>query len=445
MSGAALNGVDYQLLSGTTTIAAGALGVDVQVTPINDALVEGTETVVLTLAPGAYGRGAPAMFCLTDDESPSVSVGFPSSSAAGLESAGTVNIPVTLSAVSATPVTVEYVVDTGARGNSTAMGTAPSPLPYWVRCDRAGDLMTGSISLDGVNWTGVSTQTVVLPGTGYLAGLYVCSYNVSALGTGVLDNVLITNLQAGGSVGARAGATIGTTAIAGNSGVAGSTYTVAGAGDNVEGTTDQGYFAYWPITNSTNCTIIARVVSQQNTFNGATAGVMIRENTANNVRRGYMAATPGVGFEFHYRTAVAGTEVKVTSVPAKPLWVRVQRAGGVLSAYQSGDGAVWTQVGTNLDLVFGPGVFAGLAVSSQTEGQLATAVIDNVSLTPGPLPVLRGRTVGFSATQGTDAEAGGVYTVSASADGLSGTSDDFYFLSTPVSGDFVLTARVTSQ
>ena len=93
---------------------------------------------------------------------------------------------------------------------------------------------------------------------------------------------------------------------------------MAGAGDNVEGTTDQGYLTYWPISNSTNCTIIARVVSQQNTFSGATAGVMIRETTVNNVRRGYMAATPSVGFEYHYRTAAAGTEAKVTTIPAKP-------------------------------------------------------------------------------------------------------------------------------
>ena len=101
-------------------------------------------------------------------------------------------------------------------------------------------------------------------------------------------------------------------------------------------------------------------------------------------------------------------------------------------------------MGTNLDLVFGSEVFAGLGVSAQAEGSLATAVIDNVSLMPGPLPPLPGRTVGFTATQGTDSEAGGVYTVTASADGINGTSDDFHFLAAPVAGDFILTARVTS-
>jgi regulation of enolase protein 1 (concanavalin A-like superfamily) len=305
-------------------------------------------------------------------------------------------------------------------------------------------LISGSISLDGINWTGVSTQMIALPSASFLAGLHVCSYNVSALNSSVFDNVIITNLQPGGTVGARATANIGTTALAGSVTVVGSTYTVAGAGDNVEGTTDQGFFTYWPISNSTNCTIIARVVSQTITFNGATAGVMIRESTANNVRRGYMAATPGAGFEYHYRTAVAGTDAKVTTITAKPLWVRVQRSGGVMSAFQSADGASWTQVGTTLDLVFGPEVLAGLGVSAQAEGQLATATIDNVTLTPGPLPVLLGRTIGFTATQGSDELAGGVYTVTASADGFNGTSDDGHFVAAPVTGDFTLSARITS-
>src|SRR6185436_15382084 len=223
-------------------------------------------------------------------------------------------------------------------------GTAPALLPYWVRCERIGNDVVGSISPDGVAWTVVSTQVMALPNTGYLAGLYVCSFNTSLLCTSVFDNVTITNLQPGGTVGARTGGNIGTTALAGSANVAGSVYTVAGAGDNVEGTTDQGYFTWWPISNSTNCTITARVVSQQNTAAGATAGVMIRETTVNNVRRGYMAATPGSGFEYHYRTAVGGTEAKASQFAGAPLWVRLQRTGGAMRAYQSSDGAVWTPV-----------------------------------------------------------------------------------------------------
>lgn len=444
LSGTAQNGVDYQLLSGTTNIAAGALGVDIPIIPIDDSLAEGTETIILSLAPGAYGRGPAATLYLTDNETPALTVGFPSASSNGLESLTSVNIPVTLSAASASAVSVEYTVETGSRSTSTATGTAPSLLPYWVRCDRLGGTLIGSISPDGTNWTGVSTQAIALPNSGFLVGLYVCSYNSSLLCTSVFDNVLVTNLPPNGVQGTRFTANIGSTSVGGSAVVAGGTYTVYGAGDNVEGTTDQGTFTWWPINNGSNCTIIARVVSQQNTYLGATAGVMIRESSANNVRRGYMAATPGRGFEFHSRTTVGGSDDRVNTIPAKPLWVRLQRSGALIRAYQSGDGLAWSQVSTNLDLGFGPEVLAGLTVSAQAEGSLATAAIDNVSLSPGPLPNLEGFTVGFSAIQGTHSLSDGVFSLSGSADGLNNTSDDCYFLSAPVSGDFTLTARITS-
>lgn len=445
MSGSAGSGIDYQAVSGTATIAAGAAGVDVTITPINDSLAEGAETITLSLAAGAYGRGAPATLYLMDDESPALNVGFQNAGAASLESAGTVNIPVTLSAAAALPVTVEYLVDTGTRNSNTATGVAPSPLPYWVRSERVGNTVTGLISADGVDWTEVSSQTIPMSSASYQAGLYVCSFNTTTRGTAVFDNVSVTNLSPGGAQGARTGADVGTVSLTGSASVAGSIYTVVGAGDNVEGTTDQGYFTYFPITNSADCTITARVVSQTNTNALATAGVMIREGTANNVRRGYMAATPGNGFEFHYRAAAAATDAKVAGVAAQALWVRLQRLGNVLSAFQSTDGQAWLQVGTNLDFPLGNEVLAGLAVSSQAEGTVATAQIDNLTLAPGPLPPLESRTVGFSATQGVDNLVGEVHTISASGDGLNGTNDDFHFVGAPISGDFTLSARVISM
>ena len=447
LSGTAVNGTDFNAFSGTATIAAGALGVDVQVTPINDAFAEGTETITLSLAPGAYGRGPSATYYLTDDESPTIAVGFQSNSLAVAESAGTVNIPVTLSAISGVPITVEYLVETGARATTTVNGSVPASLPYWVKCDRINTTVIGSISPDGTNWTAVNTQTIAMVSSSYLAGLCVNSYNVSVLSTSVFDNVVITNLQPGGTVsGARTTlAQIGTTALAGSATVAGSTYTVAGAGDNVEGTTDQGCFTYWTISNSTNCTIVARVVSQQNTSPLATAGVMIREGTANNVRRGFMAATPGSGFEFHYRTASAGTEAKATTFAGPPIWLRLQRTGDLFGAYQSNDGTNWTQVSTNQTVAFGAELLLGLMVSGQVEGTLATGTFDNVGLTPGPLPALLGRTVGFTALQGSDTQAGGVFTLTGSGDGVNGTQDDAYFVSAPVFGDFVFTARVVAM
>ncbi|MEG4583532.1 hypothetical protein QUA71_28595, partial [Microcoleus sp. MON1_C5] len=50
MSGTAINGTDYNLLNGTATIPAGQVFADVPLNVINDTLIEGSETAILTLS-----------------------------------------------------------------------------------------------------------------------------------------------------------------------------------------------------------------------------------------------------------------------------------------------------------------------------------------------------------------------------------------------------------
>ena len=72
IGGTATNGVDYQNLSGTVVIAVGQSSAAIIVTPIDDTTVEGNETVVVTLANGAYTIGVPSSATVTivDDEPP---------------------------------------------------------------------------------------------------------------------------------------------------------------------------------------------------------------------------------------------------------------------------------------------------------------------------------------------------------------------------------------
>lgn len=51
MAGATGNGVDYSLLTGTVTIPAGVVSESIQFTPIDDLLVEGTESVSMKVEP----------------------------------------------------------------------------------------------------------------------------------------------------------------------------------------------------------------------------------------------------------------------------------------------------------------------------------------------------------------------------------------------------------
>ena len=71
LSGSAVNGTDYQQLPTSVTIPADALSANVRVTPVNDAAVEGDETVVLILSPSdQYEVGLPdrAIIRITDND-----------------------------------------------------------------------------------------------------------------------------------------------------------------------------------------------------------------------------------------------------------------------------------------------------------------------------------------------------------------------------------------
>jgi hypothetical protein len=66
VGGTATPGSDYASLGTSVTIPAGSTSKNVLVTPVNDTLVEGSETVILTVAedPG-YTRGSPSNATVT--------------------------------------------------------------------------------------------------------------------------------------------------------------------------------------------------------------------------------------------------------------------------------------------------------------------------------------------------------------------------------------------
>jgi len=77
ISGTASNGVDYTALSGTLTIPAGAASAGITVSPLNDALLEGDESVTVSITNMVnYDVGTPgsATLFIRDDEKPTVTV-----------------------------------------------------------------------------------------------------------------------------------------------------------------------------------------------------------------------------------------------------------------------------------------------------------------------------------------------------------------------------------
>ena len=61
ISGSAINGMDYALLSGTAIIPSGSTSTTVEVKPLDDRFVEGKESVGVNLATGiGYQIGSPS-------------------------------------------------------------------------------------------------------------------------------------------------------------------------------------------------------------------------------------------------------------------------------------------------------------------------------------------------------------------------------------------------
>lgn len=455
MSGTATNGVDYDngvsaggLLSGTAVIPAGAFGVDVTVRPIDDAVFEGTETIVLTLAPGSYGRGPAATLLMTDNETSAQSVAFGSSGASGLESVATVNIPVNLATPATAPVSVEYIVDSGTRSSTTVTNATT----YWVRVARVGDNFTFFQSPDGLTWTqrGNAVTISSFASSVFYAGLAVTSGQSGTEDVATFDNVSITDLAGGGALGSRTSVMVGTVNPTGSATFSGGVHTImAGGGSITNGAgSDAGFrYVYFQVTNSTNCTLTARVISQTGSATGTRAGVMIREFTTANSRYAASLAQLNGTFLQGYRTVQAASSglISFSASPAfyHPWWVKLQRAGNVFTASQSPDGVAWTPVGAPQTIALSSEVLAGLAVSARSDGLLSTATFDNMSLTGSP--ALAGRTVGYVNAQGTDSVAAGVYTLNGSGAGIGNQEDECHFLAAPVTGDFTLVARVLSQ
>ncbi|MBL9136815.1 MAG: S8 family serine peptidase, partial [Verrucomicrobiales bacterium] len=122
LAGTAANGIDYLALTNTVTFAPGAATTNLTVAPIDDSLVEGTETVIFTVLNGSgYSVGSPssATVVIVDGDTPRVSV-LATDNAASEPGNNTGRFTVARTGSTATALTIELIVD----------GTATSGLDY---------------------------------------------------------------------------------------------------------------------------------------------------------------------------------------------------------------------------------------------------------------------------------------------------------------------------
>ncbi len=174
-------------------------------------------------------------------------------------------------------------------------------------------------------------------------------------------------------------ADVGGPSPAGSASFCGGQFTVSGGGADIWGTADAFQFVYVYVPVSTNCDIRARVVSMQNTSGNAKAGVMIRETLTAGSRSVLADVEPSAGIEFIWRNSTGGSSSSSVVSGTPPNWVRLTRTNNTFTAYYSGDGNSWTQIGTPTNITMAVGAYVGLPVCSHNNGTLSSCLIDNVS------------------------------------------------------------------
>lgn len=140
IGGTARNGTDYALLTGVATIDAGATSTTVAVRPVDDAEVEGSETVSLTLVvSNAYslGTAASAVASIADNDRAPLPAPQPpivtiqATAAAGAE-AGPANVVFTITRTGGTtePLSVDFTLGgTAAAGSDFQAVASPVTIP----------------------------------------------------------------------------------------------------------------------------------------------------------------------------------------------------------------------------------------------------------------------------------------------------------------------------
>ncbi|MFM7205654.1 MAG: autotransporter-associated beta strand repeat-containing protein [Planctomycetaceae bacterium] len=174
-------------------------------------------------------------------------------------------------------------------------------------------------------------------------------------------------------------ADIGNVPGTGASGLSSGTFTVVSSGSDIWSTADAFRYTSQPLVGDGS--IVARVASVESTAGWAKIGVMIRESTASNSRHAMMVVSPSNSVAMQYRSATGGSSTSIAGPAglAAPYWVRLVRAGNVLTGSCSPDGTTWTQVGS-VTISMASSVLVGLSANSNSSTLLNKSTFTNVTL-----------------------------------------------------------------
>ncbi|HUU20507.1 MAG TPA: PA14 domain-containing protein [Sedimentisphaerales bacterium] len=161
------------------------------------------------------------------------------------------------------------------------------------------------------------------------------------------------------------------------------TYTITASGADITGQADEFHYAYKMLTGPGS--IIARVMSVDNTDPWAKAGVMIRETLEPGSKHAFVCVTPGSGVASEGRTNTGGDSFTASQAGiTAPHWVKLERdVSGNFTASHSADGSTWTPVENAMSqgIQMSASVYIGLAVTSHNTDATCEAQFSNVNIT----------------------------------------------------------------
>ena len=166
------------------------------------------------------------------------------------------------------------------------------------------------------------------------------------------------------------------------------TYTMTASGADIWYAVDEFHYAFKTLTGPGS--IVAKVLSVDNTDPWAKAGVMIRETLEPGSKFAAVYITPGNGCRFQARV---DTDIDATSDSSvataeqiaitAPYWIKIERdvAGNFRASY-SDNGSTWRIMSWNpQNIPMGSNVYIGLAVTSHNNSAVCQVEISNVTIT----------------------------------------------------------------
>jgi hypothetical protein len=174
---------------------------------------------------------------------------------------------------------------------------------------------------------------------------------------------------------------IGTVGLAGSSTLDNGTWTVAGSGLNIYGSSSNDSFHYAYKKMSGDGSFIAKITSMEVSNSLGKAALVIKETLDSNSKMGEVNGTSASSSEFSSRgsDSADGSGKQSFELSTVPTWVKIERIGDHITGYVGPDGVSWAPM-QYTKYTMSDDFYIGLGVTSNSNSLTCTSTFTNVQL-----------------------------------------------------------------